>query len=88
MNTRIRGEDSLIVREVEGEILALDTQSNLIHQLNRTASFIWRKCETGAAVADIVCAYAAQYGVDADTAKKDVAETLDRLRSLNLLANG
>ena len=87
MNTAIRREESLTVREVDGEILVLDTLSNQIHQLNRTASFIWRMCEAGAAPAAIVSAFAAEYGVGVDTAQKDVTENLSRLRSLNLLAN-
>lgn len=87
MNTGVRREEFLRVREVDGEILVLDTLSNQIHQLNRTASFIWRMCEAGAAPAAIVSNFAAEYGVDADTAQKDVMETLSTLRSLNLLAN-
>ena len=87
MNTAIRREEYLAVREVDGEILVLDTLSNQIHQLNRTASFIWRMCEARAAPAAIVAAFAAEYAVDADTAQEDVMETLCRLRSLNLLAN-
>jgi hypothetical protein len=38
-------------REVDGEIILLDTESNLVHQLNKTASLIWRKCQEGASSA-------------------------------------
>ena len=41
----------VVVREVEGEILLLDTGANLIHQLNETASFVWRRCDAAASPA-------------------------------------
>jgi len=81
-----RGE-SVMVREIDGEILVLDTLSNQVHQLNRTASFIWRMCDEGVMPEAIASALAAEFAVDEETALKDVAKTISRLRSLNLLAN-
>lgn len=85
MSGTIRHDESLTVREVDGEILVLDTGSNRIHQLNPTASFIWRMCEQGAAPEAIASALAAEFAVDERTALEDVVKTLADLRSLNLL---
>ena len=76
-----------MVREVDGEILVLDTLSNQVHQLNRTASFIWRMGNEGTLPQTIASALAAEFTVDEATVFTDVVETLAKLRSLNLLAN-
>jgi hypothetical protein len=75
-----------MVREIDGEIVVLDTLSNHIHQLNRTASFIWHLCEQEARPEAIAAALGAEFDVDQETALRDVLETLTKLRSLNLLA--
>jgi hypothetical protein len=75
-----------MVREIDGELLVLDTRSDLIHQFNRTACFIWRMCEEQAAPEVIAAALAREFEVDEETARHDVAKTLSRLQSLNLLA--
>jgi hypothetical protein len=75
----------MIVREVDGETLVLDTRSDRIHRLNVTASFIFRARRDGMDVAGIASAFAARYGVDGATALHDVAETLTKLRALDLL---
>ena len=84
----IRRDESVMVREIDGEILMLDTLSNQIHHLNRTASFIWRMCDLGNVPETIASALAAEFAVDEQTALKDVVETLSKLRSLNLLTDG
>jgi hypothetical protein len=82
----LRGDkDRLIVREVDGETLVLDTRSDRIHRLNVTASFIFRARREGMEVAGIASAFAARYGVDGATALHDVTETLTKLRALGLL---
>jgi hypothetical protein len=87
VNTATHHRDSLKVREVNGEFLLLDGQVNQIHQLNATASFIWRICGTGAEVHEIASDLATEYGLQMQAALKDVSETVAKLRSLNLLAN-
>lgn len=76
----------MVVREVDGEILVLDTVSNRIHQLNRTASIVWRMTGKGALPHTVAAALTAEFEVDEQTALDDVVEILARLRSLNLLA--
>jgi len=87
MSTNIdqRGDGSLIVREIEGEIVVLDTSSNFVHQLNRTASMIWRMQAEGASAEEIASALTCEFAVDEATAQSDVEETLCSLRALKLL---
>jgi len=72
-------------RDLDGEIVALDTRSNRIHQLNGVASLIWRLATEGGTPEAIVDAVVSGHEVDRDVATKDVDETLERMRSLGLL---
>jgi len=73
------------VRMVDGEVVVLDRQSDLIHQLNHTASYIWGRCDGQSTVAEIANQLAAAFQVDADTAVQDVATTIRQLHSIGLL---
>ena len=73
------------VRMVDGEVVVLDRQSDLIHQLNHTASYIWDRCDGQSTVAEIANQLAEAFHVDADTAVQDVAITIGQLQSLGLL---
>jgi Coenzyme PQQ synthesis protein D (PqqD) len=75
----------VMVCEVDGEVLLLDTESDLIHQLNGTASFIWRKCDEADSVEQIALQLAMEFDVADDTAKEDVARVLSQLRAVNVL---
>ena len=85
MSTPPSDNDALVFREVDGEILVLDNRSSQIHQLNGTASFIWQACRQSSSEQDIADAFAAAFHVDEETARSDVANTVQRLRLLNLV---
>ena len=85
MSIEAPDDEAVIFREVDGEILALDTRSNQIHQLNRTASLIWRMCRHGATAEEIAAELVDGFHVDDMTARRDIARTVERLRALNLL---
>ncbi len=74
-----------MVREIDGELVALDTRANLVHQLNATASLIWRLAEDGCGAEEIAAAVTSDYDVDLADAYRDVCETLARLEALELL---
>jgi Coenzyme PQQ synthesis protein D (PqqD) len=74
-------------RLVDGELVVLDREAGFIHQLNKTATYIWEQCDgerTAAAIAVRVCDV---FEVDESTALSDVLEILRRLQDLNLLEN-
>jgi hypothetical protein len=81
----MREDDSLIVREIDGEIVAVDTLSNRVHQFNRTAALIWQMTRDGAMPHAIAATLATRFAVDEKTALADVDETLTKMRFLNLL---
>ena len=83
----IEDSDFTISREVNGETLVLDGRAELIHQLNPTASFIWQQAQSGNEAGEIASALAEQYDVDLETAHRDVAATLTRLKELNLVTS-
>ena len=72
-------------RVVEGEMVVMDQESEQIHQLNQTASFIWQLCDGDHDRQQIAEELAAAFEVDADTAEADVAETLEKLKKIGLL---
>lgn len=78
---------AVMVREVDRDILLLDTESDHIHQLNQTASFIWRSCDGASSAEEIAGLLAKEYEVEKHVALKDVIETLSSLRALNLFVD-
>jgi hypothetical protein len=74
-----------MAREVDDGVLLLDTESDQIHQLNHTASFIWSRCDEVASAEEIAALLAREFGVDVDVATRDVLEMLSRLQALNLV---
>jgi hypothetical protein len=73
------------VRLIDDEVVVLDRQSDLIHQLNHTASYIWDRCDGQSTVTEIADQFAAAFHVDAHTAIHDVGTTISQLHSLGLL---
>ena len=72
-------------RLVEGELIVLDREHDLIHQFNKTATFIWEHCDGQQSAADIANAVCESFEVDEATAMKEVIETLERLQNLELI---
>jgi hypothetical protein len=73
------------VRVVDGEVVILDRQAELIHQLNHTASYIWDRCDGHSTAAEIATQLVTAFDVDASTAIHDVATTVSQLYRLGLL---
>jgi Coenzyme PQQ synthesis protein D (PqqD) len=80
-----RRPDGIMARQVVDDILLLDAVSGQIHQLNRTAAFIWRKCEEASSAEGIAELLEAEFDVGHDRAVKDVLDALNRLQRLNLV---
>ena len=80
-----RRREGIMIREVVGDLLLLDSESGEIHQLNETATFIWRNCEEAPSVEALAAMLASEFDVAHDVAARDVEDALGRLRALNLL---
>lgn len=82
--------DGFIVREVAGETIAIPSgcaARNLsgLLALNGSGKFLFELLHTEQTEDDLVRALLDAYDIDADTARTDVAEFLDILRSSNVL---
>jgi Coenzyme PQQ synthesis protein D (PqqD) len=77
--------EAVSFREVDEELLVLDTEFDRIHQLNRTAYFIYRNCEEVSSAEELASLLASQYDVRQDIAQQDVDDTLSKLRAANLI---
>ena len=73
------------VRTVGDETVVLDRRRRRIHQLNATASFVWRRCDGRHAVDDIAAGLVDDFDVDPVIAEKDAAETVRQLAEAGLL---
>lgn len=74
-------------RVVEGEMVVMDKESEQIHQLNQTASFIWQLCDGDHDRKQIAEELAAAFEIDSVTAEADVADTLNKLEEIGLLVS-
>ncbi len=74
-------------RLVEGEMVVMDKESEQIHQLNQTASFIWQLCDGDHDRQQIAEELAAAFEIDSVTAEADVADTLNKLEEIGLLVS-
>jgi len=74
-------------RTVDGEMVVMDQASEKIHQLNQTASFICQRCDGDHDRQQIAEELATAFGVDAETAQKDVAKALKQLEEIGLLVS-
>ena len=79
-------EATLVVREIDDETLILDTHRNLVHQLNATASSVWRMKRQGLSAKSIAAAFMQDFDVTEYQAFEDVRVTLRKLESLSLLS--
>lgn len=84
---RLKRRTGVQSRLVEGEMVVLDRERGLIHQLNKTATFIWEHCDGQQSAADIANSVCENFDVDEATAIKEVLETLERLQNLRLIGD-
>ena len=86
MNSLRRRVEGIVVRQIRGEVLALDVAAERIHYLNQTASFIWEQYEHGASREEIAAELVRRFDVSLEVAAGDVTRTLQSLFDLKLLA--
>ena len=85
MTHPFRRTSGVMVREIEGEVLVLDTEADKIHQLNITASYIWNRCDGSTPINEIAEALAKDFDIGHDEATKDVIDTVAALKKQNLI---
>lgn len=75
----------LVEQEIEGETVVLDKAAGLIHQLNPTASDIWRACDGKRTTESIAEQIAGQYDIELKLARADVELALQQLEEQKLV---
>ena len=81
---RLRKE-GLQWREVENEVLALETTGSTYLSANQTGALLWRRLAEGTTRAELVQALVTAYGIDEQSAGADVDSFLAELREHELL---
>lgn len=78
--------NDIISREIDDEILLMDNQTMRVHQLNRTAGYIWSRCNGSTSENEIIEQVAQDFEVEDQVAKKQVKEVIAQLLELKVLA--
>jgi len=84
---RLRSED-VHWREVEGEVVALDTRSSRYLSANRTATLLWPLLAEGTTREQLISRLAEATGIDRVRAGADIEAFLKPLRESGLLSSG
>jgi hypothetical protein len=77
--------DDLECREIDGEIVALDTRASTYFAVNGAGVTIWPALETGATRDELIGRLEDEFGIDHAVAAADVDAFVSMLRDQNLL---
>ena len=72
-------------REIDGQIVIISPEDSMVHELNETASFIWKKADSGQGADEIAKNIGIEYSVDASEAQEDMERFLSCLADKALL---
>jgi len=78
--------DGLVERELPGELVIFDPESDRAHLLNRTAAAVWDLADGTTPLAAIAAELATASGLDADRARTDAVAAVEHLAAAGLLA--
>jgi hypothetical protein len=84
---KLRRSD-LLTCAVDDEIVILDRTAGYVHQLNATASQIWRACDGNHSVEDIAAQVTERFASAPEAVLRDVYTTVAELERLGLLLDG
>lgn len=84
-NNILQRNPALAWREIEDEIVIISPADNVMHELNDTGSFLWKKIDGKRSVADLARLLAEIYDVTAQTALEDTQVLLSELLSRKLV---
>ena len=79
---------SVVSREVGGETVLVDLDSELYFSLNTTGALVWEGFAAGSDIDDIVGATSARFDMAADQVRDDVVRLVDELVAAGLLISG
>lgn len=85
---RPRPNRDLVYRDVGDELMFYEREGDRVHILNGTARAIFHLCDGARSVEEIADAVRERFEVDADTARRDVHEAIERMVSLGIVEPG
>ena len=72
-------------QEIDGQAVVVVPSRREMHELDETATFLWRELERARSVAELVGALCEEFDVDPDRAEKDVRGFIARLEEKGLV---
>ncbi len=72
-------------RDLDGEVVIISPQDSVLHELNETASFIWKHATGEKSAEEIAVLLAEEFEVDPATAAADTQELVQHLLGKQLL---
>ena len=72
-------------RQIDGELVILDSRNERMHSLNAVAAFIFEQIDGRRTEAEIWCEVVASFEVSPDVAERDTLQCLAQLRELGLV---
>jgi len=84
-NFRPKRRADVRTRVVEGETVVLDRREEFVHQFNKTASYIWERCNGLYTPDEITYDLCQVFDVDFSTAHRAVLVTIEKLQQSKLL---
>lgn len=63
-------------REIEGRVVVISPADSIVHELNETASAIWKHADQGCSAAEIADLISGEFSVDVNRAKIDTESLL------------
>jgi len=80
-----RRNPKLAWREIDGEVVIISPDDSVLHELNETASAVWRHIDGKLPLGEIVKTLAETYDAPVETVQADVEELAADLTAKNLL---
>lgn len=85
--TKLKRCERVVEREIDGDLVLYDPQTDSTFLLNRVSAAIWDLCDGERSAEDIAREIAGAYtGRETDEVLRDTREALDQLRSEHIVA--
>jgi coenzyme PQQ biosynthesis protein PqqD len=84
--TVLKANPMLAWREIDGSIVIISPERSMVHELNPTASFIWKRVNGRRTTDEIAEQLAAEFDVTRESALADVHELVESLVANQLVS--
>jgi hypothetical protein len=78
--------EDVIWRRIEDDIVVIKGDGGSTHVLNKTAAFIWERCDGGHGIDEIAAQLCDHFDVSLEDAKADTREVIEKLIQLGIIS--